>query len=97
MSETLQKTWEASATVKFIHVMRLHANTMECGMENREQTPNSGFYKAKYVICSENSTEKPLEMVPYLYFKLTWFSFSPNRLFIMNLQYLFKCFTMVKS
>lgn len=64
MSETLQKTWEASATVKFVHVVRVHKNTMECGKENRERTPNSGFYKANCVICNENSTEKPLEMVP---------------------------------
>ncbi len=47
MSETLQKTWEESTMVKFVNVVHLDTNIMECGKENRERTPNSGFYKAK--------------------------------------------------
>lgn len=53
----MSETWEGSAMVKLIHVEHLHTNTMECVME-----------KAKCVICNENSTEKPLEMIPELYF-----------------------------
>ncbi len=47
MSEMLQKTWEESTMVKFINVVHLDTNIMECGKENRERTPNSGFYKVK--------------------------------------------------